>query len=151
MTDLVPQELELLLPDVETGELLEPSVPNAVQVIEAARTMRGRINEIVAAATAWLAEESARQGTKTLHAGASSVVLSGGPTDEYDPLELMNYLRNAGCPEQRVDDAVTTIIDYKVNRSVLRQLAAANPEYADAIEQAKRTVEKPMRATIKGA
>ncbi len=149
MTDLVPVSEDLL--NVETGELLPATVDNAATVIQAARTMRSRLHDVVAQATAWLAEESARQGTKTLHAGASSVVLSGGPTDEYDPLELMNYLRNAGLPEQRVDDAVTTIIDYKVNRSVLRQLAAANPEYADAIEQAKRTVEKPMRATIKGA
>ncbi len=149
MTDLVPVSEDLL--NVETGELLPATIDNAAAVILAARTMRVRINDVVAQATAWLAEESARQGTKTLHAGASSVVLSGGPTDEYDPLELMNYLRNAGLPEQRVDDAVTTIIDYKVNRAVLRQLAAANPEYADAIEQAKRTVEKPMRATIKGA
>ncbi len=148
MTDLVPIT-ELL--DVQTGEILPATTTNAARVITAARDMRTRINDVVAQATAWLAEESARQGTKTLHAGASSVVLSGGPSDEYDPLELMNYLRNAGLPEQRVDDAVTTIIDYKVNRSVLRQLAAANPEYADAIEQAKRTVEKPMRATIKGA
>ena len=148
MTDLV-QITELL--DVQTGEILPATTTNAARVITAARDMRTRINDVVAQATAWLAEESARQGTKTLHAGSSSVVLSGGPTDEYDPLELMNYLRNAGLPEQRVDDAVTTIIDYKVNRSVLRQLAAANPEYADAIEQAKRTVEKPMRATIKGA
>ncbi len=149
MTDLVPVSEDLL--NVETGELLPATVDNAAAVILAARTMRVRINDVVAQATWWLAEESARQGTKTLHAGASSVVLSGGPSDEYDALELMNYLRNAGLPEQRVDDAVTTIIDYKVNRSVLRQLAAANPEYADAIEQAKRTVEKPMRATIKGA
>ena len=149
MTDLVPVSEDLL--NVETGELLPAPVDNAATVIQAARTMRSRLHDVVAQATAWLAEESARQGTKTLHAGATSVVLSGGPTDEYDPLELMNYLRNAGLPEQRVDDAVTTIIDYKVNRSVLRQLAAANPEYADAIEQAKRTVEKPMRATIKGA
>ncbi len=149
MTDLVPVSEDLL--NVETGELLPATVDNAATVIQAARTMRSRLHDVVAQATAWLAEESARQGTKTLHAGTSSVVLSGGPTDEYDPLELMNYLRNAGLPEQRVDDAVTTIIDYKVNRSVLRQLAAANPEYADAIEQAKRTVEKPMRVTIKGA
>ncbi len=148
MSELVPIT-ELL--DVQTGEILPATTTNAARVITAARDMRTRINDVVAQATAWLAEESARQGTKTLHAGSSSVVLSGGPTDEYDPLELMNYLRNAGLPEQRVDDAVTTIIDYKVNRSVLRQLAAANPEYADAIEQAKRTVEKPMRATIKGA
>ncbi len=148
MSELV-QNVELL--DVQTGEILPATVENAARVITAARDMRTRINDVVAQATAWLAEESARQGTKTLHAGTSSVVLSGGPSDEYDPLELMNYLRNAGLPEQRVDDAVTTIIDYKVNRAVLRQLAAANPEYADAIEQAKRTVEKPMRATIKGA
>lgn len=140
-----------LLPDVTTGEMLPATVGNAAHVIQAARDLRTRVSSVVAEATEWLARESVRQGTKTLHGGGATVTLSGGPTDEYDPLELMNYLRNAGCPEQRVDDAVTTIIDYKVNRSVLRQLAAANPEYADAIEQAKRTVEKPMRATIKGA
>jgi hypothetical protein len=148
MTELV-QITELL--DVSTGEILPATVENAGRVITAARDMRSRINDVVAQATAWLAEESARQGTKTLAAGASSVVLSGGTSTEYDALELMQYLRDVGCPEDRVDDAVTTTIDYKVNRSVLRQLAGANPDYADAIERAARTVEKPMRASIKGA
>jgi hypothetical protein len=36
-----------------------------------------------------------------------------------------------------------------VNRAVLRQLAAANPDYRAAIELAEHEIEKPYRATVK--
>lgn len=150
MSELEVREHAELL-DVLSGELLPATVENAGRVIQAARSMKQRINDVVADATAWLAEESARQGTRTLHTPGVTLTLSGGTTEEYDPLELQNALWDAGCPNERVDEAVVATVTYKVNRSVLRQLAGANPDYRAAIESAKRMVEKPMRATIKGA
>lgn len=135
--------------DVQTGELLPATVTNAARVIDSCRVMKDRVNDLVTEATAYLAHEAAIQGTKTLHGGERTVVLTGGPADEYDPQDLMEALRAADCPEDRIEQAVVATITYKVNRSVLRQLAAANPDYKAAIELARREVDKPWRASVK--
>ncbi len=147
MTDLVAQHTGLL--NIETGELMPATITNAAAVLLAARDMKQRINDVVAAATAYLVDESAIQGTRTLHDGGTVVSLSGGVTDEYDAHDLMDLLRAAGCPESRIDEAVVATVTYKVNRSVLRQLSAANPDYLAAIELSRREILKPFRATVK--
>lgn len=146
MTDITPYTGLL---DVRTGELLPASVENAARVLHAARAMKAQVNEIVQEATAYLVEESARVGTKTLHGDTETVTLTGGPSIDYDPADLVEALREAGCPENRIDQAVTQIITYKVDRSVLRQLAAANPYYKAAIQLAELEVERPYRASVK--
>ncbi len=146
MSELV--RIEQLL-DVETGEVLPATVENAGRVITAARDMKSRVQEVIGQATAYLADEASRQGTKTLHDGGATLTLSGGLTDEYDAADLMNALREAGCPEARIDEAVTTEIKYKVNKSVLRQLAGANIAYRAAIEEARYQYEKPWRVSVK--
>lgn len=135
--------------DVQTGELLPATVSNAARVLQAARAMKRHVDEIVREATEYLAAESARQGTKTLHDGDETVTLTGGTTVEYDPGDLMEALAMAGCPAERIDQAVVATVTYKVDRAVLRQLAAANPEYKAAIDLAAREVEKDYRASVK--
>ncbi len=137
------------LVNVLTGEQLEPTVANAATVLEAAREMKTRLNHVIEAATLYLVAESAVRGTKTLNAGDVSVTLTGGVTVDYDATDLMEALRVAGCPEYRIEQAVVATISYKVNRAVLRQLAAANEDYAAAIELAAHTVEKPYRAAVR--
>jgi hypothetical protein len=145
MTELQPYTGFL---DVQTGELLEPTVANAAHALKAARDMKVRINYLVDEATRYLVAESARVGSKTLHAGDETITLSGGVMQEYDAHDLMEALRTADCPEERIEEAVVAVITYKVNRSVLRQLAAANPDYKAAIELAVRDVERPWRAKV---
>jgi hypothetical protein len=150
MSDLaVPSLPVTVLVNVETGEALEPTVANAAQVLQAARTMKQRISDVIAAATDYLASESAVQGTKTLHAGQTTVTLTGGASVEYDVMDLQALLMEAGCPPERLEEAVVAEVTYRIDRSVLRQLAAANPNYAAAIELASRTVQKPYRASIR--
>jgi hypothetical protein len=148
MSELATQDHTGLL-NVETGELLPATIDNAVAALIAARNMKERVNEIVSETTAFLVSESTRLGTKTLPAGSTTVSLSGGVSDEYDAHDLMQLLRESGCPEDRIEQAVTTEISYKVNRAVLRQLAAANPDYKAAIELARREVERPYRASVR--
>ena len=148
VTAALPAVVTELL-DVQTGEVLPATVGNAARVIQAARDMKTRIQEVIEAATAYLVAESQHAGTKTLHAGAQTVTLTGGSLVEYDATDLMGLLRDAGCPEARIDEAVVATVEYKVDRSVLRQLAAANPDYAAAIDLAGRVVQKPMRASVK--
>jgi hypothetical protein len=135
--------------DVRTGELLTPSVGNAARVIDAARAMKAQVNEIVNEATAYLVSLSEREGTKTLHADNETITVSGGPTIDYDPQDLIDALEAAGCPENRINAAVVQTVSYKVDRAVLRQLAAANPGYRAAIQLAELEVEKPYRASVK--
>ena len=135
--------------DVRTGELLPATVDNAARVIHAARALKNQATEIVNEATAYLVEESTRQGIKTLHGSDETVTVSGGPSVDYDPAELRDNLLEAGCPQNRIDRAVVTEVTYKVDRAVLRQLSAANPVYRRAIEGAEIEVEKPYRASVK--
>lgn len=146
MSDVAERQM---LVDVLTGEQLPATVENAAQVLEAARTMKERINDVLAAATLFLVAEAAVRGTKTLVGGASTVTLTGGTGVDYDAVDLMEALRVAGCPEDRIEQAVVATVSYKVNRSVLRQLAAANPDYQAAIELATQPVERPWRASVK--
>lgn len=135
--------------NIQTGELLEPTIDNAAAALQACRTMKEHVNDIVAETTAYLAAEAETRGTKTLHGEHATLVLQGGVSDEYDPHDLMDLLRSAGCPEDRIEQAVVAEITYKVNRSVLKQLAGANQDYRAAIDLAKREVERPFRASVK--
>jgi hypothetical protein len=147
-TDLaVTGGIELV--NVETGEFLPATVENAAVVLHAARTMKRRLDNVIAETTSFLLAESQVRGTKTLEAGREKITLTGGPTVDYDTTDLMDALREAGCPEERIAEAVIEEISYKPNRSVLRQLAAANPDYRAAVELAERTIEKPWRASVK--
>lgn len=147
-TDLARPELTGLL-DVTTGELLPATIANAARVIASARAMKQHIQQVIAEATAYLAAESELQGTKTLHGGDETVELKGGRIIEYDAVDLMDALRLAGCPENRIEQAVVATITYKVDRSILRQLAAANDDYKAAIELAASEVDRPYQATVK--
>lgn len=141
----IPQTLV----NVQTGEQLPATIENAAAVLEAARSMKERLNDVIHAATLYLVSESAVRGTQTLNVGDVTVTLSGGSGTSYDPLDLMEALRVAGCPEDRIEQAVVATVSYKVNRSVLRQLAGANHDYRAAIELAERQVEMPWRASVK--
>lgn len=134
--------------DVQTGELLEPSVGNAARCISAARAMKQHANAIVREATDYLVSLAEHQGTKTLHGDGETITLSGGTSTDYDPADLREALEAAGCPADRIDAAVRMEVTYKVDRAVLRQLAGANPDYKAAIELAERQVEKAYAATI---
>lgn len=147
VAEIAPKYVGLL--DVQTGELLTPTVGNAARVISAARAMKQHVNEIVNEATAYLVALSEHHGTKTLHGEGETITLTGGTSVDYDAAELVEALEAAGCPEQRISEAVVTEVTYKVNRAVLKQLASANPDYRAAIELAEREVEKPYRASLK--
>jgi hypothetical protein len=144
-------ELEVLgeLPDPLTGELLPATPVNAAKVRQAAGLMTNDLRRIMNECDRILAAEAQRQGTKTLHLDSYDVTLTGGRSVDYDPHELMAGLMEAGCPPDRINAAVIETVEYKVDRRVIRSLAAANPEYAQAINNASKEVEKPWRAAVK--
>ncbi len=135
--------------DVQTGEVLPATIANAARALYAARAMKARINEVVADTTAYLVEISEHQGTKTLHDEGETITVTGGPSIDYIPTDLIEALEAAGCPENRISAAVETVISYKVDRAVLRQLAGSNLKYKHAITGCEIEVEKPYRASVK--
>ena len=134
--------------DIATGEMLPATVDNAARVLEAIREAERRIRLVRAEVTSFLLEQSQRDGIKTFHSGAGKVELSGGPVKEYDPQALQVKLTVAGCPQSRIDEAIVPEVTYKVNRSVLRQLAGANERYAIAIEQSEYMKEKAYSVRV---
>lgn len=135
--------------DVVTGEVLPATTENAHRALSTIKQMEARLRDAKAVVTDFLIEESQRQGTKTFHTPDGDLVLTGGVGTEIDAQTLAQLLREEGCPEERVDEVVVAEISYKVNRSVLRQLTGANPNYKAAADLATHEVEKPYRVSVK--
>lgn len=140
-------ELGLIVPT--SGEVIDLEDPHAcLRVLTEIRDLESKLREAKGALTEALAAEFSRQGTKTLELGGVKAVL--GPDSEvvWD-IEVLGELRSLGLPEERMDALITTEISYKVNASVAKQLAGANPAYADVIERAKSRVPKTPYVSIK--
>lgn len=145
-TELVPQEL--LHP--VTGELLPATAGNAAELWLAARALQSRARMLMTDCATVLAEESRRQGTKTLHLPAGTAQISGGPGGGLDwNMEVLERLLEAGLPEDRYNDLVVTTVTYKVDARVAKQLEAANPDYAEVIDQARLRPDVSWRVSVK--
>lgn len=147
MTDLVVATPDQLL-DVRTGELVPATPENAVELLAAARDMRGRILALVKDCEAVLLDESRRQGTKTLHYGAGTATVTGGTELQWN-LEILEQLRSRGLPEARYNELVVATVTYKVDARVAKQLEASNPAYAEVIRMARSEAAKPWRVSVK--
>jgi hypothetical protein len=144
----VEEEPTLLLP--YTGAIVDLREPSEVaQALADVRDLKKRLDELRALLEGVLRLEGQRLGTKTLHVEGMDAVISGGPRAEYDAELLMSRLRAAGLPEERMGQAVVATVTYKPNAAVLRQLAAANPDYRRAIDASRTTVEAPYRVSLK--
>lgn len=149
MSDIaVPARDEVVLPD--TGEII-PFADGAA-VVQALKSLRERKRVLDEArrelehALVWHAQQ---EGTKTLHFGADTAVVTGGTDTEYDETILIRLLE-AGLPQHRYDDLVKTEVTYRVSAAVAKQLeASGNPEYAKIIREARRTIERPWRVSVR--
>jgi hypothetical protein len=148
MTENLPALPEEVM-NLRTGELLPATPENAAVVLDDLRRLRQLINEASALCRDILAEESRRQGTKTLHLGELTAEVHGGSEVVWDIETLEAELLKAGCPQERMDALISETVEYKVNNTVARQLAAANPDYASAIEAAKERVPAPIRVSVR--
>ena len=112
------------------------------------RDLESQLREAKAALTDALAAEFSRRGTKTLELNGMKASLSGGSEVIWD-IEVLDELRDLGLPEDRMDALVTTEVTHKVNASVAKAIAAANPNYAEVIERAKNVIPKAVYVTVK--
>lgn len=136
------------LVDMRTGEMLEATPENAVELIVYARDMRSRLLNLVKDCEAVLLEASRIQGTKTLHLEHATATITGGSDLNWD-LDQLARLLAVGLPDERYNELVVPTITYKVSAAIAKQLEAANPAYAEIIASARSRVEKPWRVTVK--
>jgi hypothetical protein len=133
-----------------TGQLVDLTKPTEVaDALATVRDAKRQLDEIRADLEAVLVLESTRQGTKTLHLGDRDAVISGGTRTDYDALQLTLRLAAAGLPEDRLSALIVTTVSYRVDQRVAKQLSAANPVYAEILDQCRTIEPAPWRVTLK--
>lgn len=127
----------------DTGELYDLEVPSeAARAVHDLKALEDRVKDARQAAEYALVTEARTQGRKTLRYGALTVEISGGPGATFiDPVELRAGLVKAECPADRIEEAIKTTVEEKVDRNVTRQLAT-NEAYKAAIDAATHSFEK---------
>jgi hypothetical protein len=143
------QELSLVVP--ATGEILSlDDMAGCLRVLTEIRDLESRLREAKAALTDALSYEFSRQGTKTIEIDGVKAELRGGTEVIWD-VEVLDELRALGLPEERMGALITTEVTYRVNANVAKQIAAANPLYADVIEKARNTIPKATYVAVRKA
>jgi hypothetical protein len=141
------EPVQLVVPP--TGELISlGDAANCLRVLTEIRELETRLREAKGVLTDALAAEFSRQGTKTLELGGIKATL-GANTEIVWDTEVLEELRDLGLPEERMGALVTSEITYKVNALVAKQIAAANPAYAEVIERAKTFIPKTAYVTVR--
>ena len=138
-----------MLPVPLTGQLVDLGDANEIaSAVDGVRQAEQQLAEVRRFLTDVLRLHAAKLGTKTLHLDDCDVVISGGHKVEYDAQQLADELRQAGLPEERLEQVIVAVVTYKVSQRVLNQLAAANPTYKEAIERCRRVVPVPWQARV---
>jgi len=148
MSELEPVSDELVVP--LTGELVSLSDPRqVVHVLDQVREMKRKLDDVRRVLEDALRAESERQGTKTLHVDGLVATISGGSKTEYDIEGLLIELMELGLPAERLDALVVTTITQRVDQRVAKQVAGANPEYAEVIERHSSTVPDAWKVYVR--
>jgi hypothetical protein len=146
--ELEPLTTSIVIPF--TGEHVELGKPARVAAaLETVRRLKRDLDEARVVLEDALRFESERVGSRTLHLGELTAVVSGGERVEYDALELGHQLRRAGLPEERLGELIVETVSYRVDQRVARSVAASNPRYAAALERCRQVVPAPWRVAIK--
>lgn len=144
---MTAESLSLVVP--QSGEILSlDDTAGCLRVLSEIRDLETKLREAKAELTLALSAEFSRQGTKTLEVGGVKAELRGGVEVVWD-VEILGGLRALGLPEDRMDQLITAEVTYKVNSSVAKQLAAANPLYASVIERARSIIPRSSYVSIK--
>jgi hypothetical protein len=148
MSELQRLPGEIVIP--WTGEIVDLAKPAQVaRALGTVRALKRDLDQARAALEDVLRAESERQGTRTLHLDGLTAVVSGGEKVEYDEQQLVDELRAAGLPEERLADLVVETVTYRVDQRVARSVAASNPKYAAVLDRCRRVVPAAWRVAIK--
>lgn len=134
-----------------TGELVDLSdTPACVAALDALRNYESLIREAKATLSRAVIEEATRQGVRSLELpNGDRAEISPASEIVWDAELLEERLRDAGMPEERISQIVEQTVTLKVKTGEAKKAAAANPEYASAVEEARSEQPKTQYITIK--
>ena len=135
------------LVDPRTGELVSDP-PRVAELVRYFRDQRRAYMDQIKAGEWLLVQEAERQGTRTFPLGDLTVEVKEDREIVWD-LEILERLREMGLPEERWSKLVTEEISYKVNANVAKQIAGANPQYAEVIGRARTDHSKGQRVYVR--
>jgi hypothetical protein len=140
---------ELAIPG--TGELVDLSdTPACVAALDALRNYESLIREAKATLTRAVIEEATRQGVRSIELPDGSRAEVSPPSEIVWDAELLeDRLREAGMPEERISQIVEQTVMLKVKTVEAKKAAAANPEYASAVEEARSEQPKAQYVSIR--
>jgi hypothetical protein len=147
MSELEPANLTVVpvlgtVVNVDNPTHVAETIADVDQAVELLREMRDMLVGLVV-------DEASRQGTKTLHLEDGIIAkVSGGSRPEYDLETLADQLRDAGLPEDRLEQLIVPRVEYKLDQAVARQLRGANPAYRQALDECRTDVPAPWRVTV---
>lgn len=143
--------LSLVVPT--TGEVISlDDAAGCLRVLTEIRELEARLKEAKSELTSALQVEFSRQGTKTLDMAGFRAELRGGSEVVWD-IEVLEELRDLGLPEDRMEALIKTEVSFRVDSNQAKRIAAANPQYAEVIERARKVLPKASYVTVakKGA
>jgi len=138
---------ELVVP--YTGELIALEDPEqCARVLYEIGELEAKIRALRHVLRGVMFEESVRVGSKTLHFpdGVTAKVIT--PTETSWDHSILAELLGAGLPGDRFEALVTPEQTFKVNGSIVKELEAANPIYAEIIERARTKIPKSPGVTL---
>lgn len=145
----VREHEELVLP--HSGEVVDLTDETACGVaLDEIRRMQAHMAEATRLLSNAIAARAAVLGSKTIRlSGGRKAVVTGGTETSYDGPELMRRLRALGMPEDRIAEVVQEEVTHKVIAIEAKRIAAANPDYAKAVEAVRTVHEKPWSVQIR--
>ena len=137
---------ELVVPF--TGEIVDLDDPmTCARMLQEIREITDQLRDARAVLTDSLLRESERQGTKTLRFGSIEARINTPMETVWDYGVLLE-LRDAGLPEERFDELVTTNVEYKVNGLIAKSIASSNQTYKEIIDRARSQHPRSPSVTV---
>lgn len=140
---------ELAIPG--TGELVDLSdTPACVAALDALRNYESLIREAKATLTRAVIEEATRQGVRSIELpDGSRAEISPASEIIWDAEGMEEGLREAGMPEERISQIIEQTVTLKVKTAEAKKAAAANPEYARVVGEARSEQPKTQYVSIR--
>ncbi len=150
---VVPESGERFLVDRDTGEQISlADTPRVVQILDNIRQYQHHLNSVVAHLEEAITEEMDRQGKFTLrygHLQAESSSRDAAVKYSYDTEVLRDGLREAGLPEERIEELILKTYTERVSRTDINRLRKAKAEYAEVVDRAESILPKRRRVDVK--
>lgn len=137
-----------MIPNPATGEVVEANPENATKMLVELRSLRWLVGNAIRFCEEIIAEESSRQGAKTLTIAGTKVEVTTDKQIVWDET-VLHRLLDAGLPADRFEALMRPTVIYKVDTFEANRIAKANPEYAAIIAEARTDMPCRTRVTVK--